>query len=138
MDTDTSRLYRLIKEWKLDWRHPELNRIVQKIEKGRMRPQQSRRWLKKIRPWVEAQQKCFNPFPPAPEQETLGKFDIEVGKLKERSDVVRVGLRITDRPRHALISGTTGSGKSNVLKRIILGLDSINRNSGRIHNDTRP
>ena len=136
MDADTSRLYHLIKEWKLDWRHPELQRIVRKIERGRMRPEQSRRWLKKVAPWVEEQRKCQNPFPSAPDQQMLGDFDIEIGKLKERSDIVRVGLRIMDRPRHVLVSGSTGSGKTNVLRRIIIGIDSINRNGGRIHTDT--
>ena len=138
MDADTSRLYRLIKDWKLEWRYPGLQKVVKKIEKGRMRPQQSRRLLKRIAPWVEEQRKCLNPFPPAPDQQMLGKFDIEIGKLKERSDTVRAGLRISDRPRHVLVAGETGSGKTNVLRRIILGLNSINRNTGRIHNDTRP
>ena len=134
MDADTSRLYRLIKDWKLDWRHPELQRIVRKIERGRMRPQQSRRWLKKIRPWIEEQRICFNPFPPAPNQATLGKFDIELGELTEKPGV-RVGIRALQPGKHLIVFGTTGTGKSTVLRRIIDGFDSINRNAGRIHND---
>ena len=134
MDADTSRLYRLIKEWKLNWRHPELKRIVQKIEKGRMRPQQSRRWLKKIASWVEEQEMCFNPFPPAPDQAALGEFDIELGELIEKPGV-RVGIRALQPGKHLIVFGTTGTGKSTVLRRIIDGFDSINRNAGRIHND---
>jgi len=139
MDQYSSQLYRLIKQYRLDWRHPkELERVVRRIEKGRLRPERAKRWLNRIRPWVEQQQKCFNPFPPAPDQEMLGHFDIEIGRLKESSDIVHAGLRIMDRPRHVLVSGTTGSGKTNVLRRIIIGLDSINRNAGQIHNDTHP
>ena len=139
MDQKTSQLYRLIKQYHLDWRHPkELERVVRRIEKDRLRPEQVRRWMKRIKPWAETQQRCFNPFPPAPSQKELGEFDIEIGTLKERSDVVRVGLRISDRPRHVICCGETGSGKSNLLRRIIFGLDKLNRSADQVHNHSCP
>ena len=135
MSYEVNTLYRLIKKYRLDCRHPrELDRVVKRIEDGRMRPQQAKRWLKKIRPWIRQQEMCFNPFGPAPDQETLGTFDIELGELVENPGV-RVGLRL-DRPRHLMVAGATGAGKSNVLRKLIDGIDAINRDSGRIHRDS--
>lgn len=124
--SEVAQLYQLIKEFRLHWRHPELGRVVKKIEKKRMRPQQARRWLRRIRPWVEEQQRCFNPFGPAPDQETLGEFMFEFGELSERPGT-RVGMRRD--PRHLLVAGATGAGKSNLLRRIIDGLDAHNRSA---------
>jgi hypothetical protein len=133
---DVAKLYQLIMQWRLHWRYPqELNRIVKKIERGRMRPQQAKRWLRKIRPWVEQQQRCFNPFGPAPDQETLGEFMVEFGELIERPGT-RAGIR--SNPRHLLVAGVTGSGKSNLLRRIIDGLDAHNRSTYRLHRDSGP
>jgi len=83
--------------------------------------------------WVEEQKRCFNPFSPAPSQEELGHFDIELGELIENPGV-RVGIRIflKEGPKHVLVAGTTGSGKSNILRRLINGFDAINRAGGRI------
>lgn len=135
MDADTSRLYHLIKQWRLDWRHPkELKRVVKRIEKGRMQPHQAKRWLRKIQPWIEDQERCFNPFPPAPEQEELGRIDIEVGRLIENPDV-RVGIKILDMPKSVIAAGATGSGKSNLIRKLIYGIDALNRAYDRIHND---
>ena len=133
MNQQSMQLYELIKRYRLHWRHPVLERIIRKIERDRMRPQEAKRWLRKIRPWVEQQERCFNPFPPAPSQDELGHFDIEVGELTERPGV-RVGVRVLDRPRHIIAAGFTGAGKSNVLRRVIDGFDAINRAGGRIYN----
>jgi type IV secretory pathway ATPase VirB11/archaellum biosynthesis ATPase len=139
MDPYSAQLYREIKRHRLHWRYPKkFGRILRRIEKGRLSPSQAQRWLRKIKPWIEEDEKCPNPFPPAPDQQTLGDFDIEIGSLKERSDNVRVGVRIMDRPRHVLVAGTTGAGKTNILRRIFIGLNTINRNDGRIHSDPRP
>lgn len=134
MNPQSVQLYELIKHHRLNWRHPELERIVRKIERDKMRPQEAKRWLRKIRPWVEQQERCFNPFPPAPSQEELGHFDIEVGELTEKPGV-RVGVRVLDRPRHVVAAGFTGTGKSNLLRKIIDGLNTINRGGGRIYNN---
>ena len=84
MNQQVIQLYELIKRYRLDWRRPErLKRIVKKIEQGKMRPQEAKRWLRTIRPWVEEQQRCFNPLHPAPSQAELGHFDVELGHLKE-------------------------------------------------------
>ncbi|MFC1604020.1 helicase HerA domain-containing protein [Planctomycetota bacterium] len=127
MNPEAEELYRMIKLFCIDWRHPkELGWIVRKLERGRMTPQLARRWLKKIQPWIEEQRRCFTPFPPAPSQEELGQFDIEIGELIENPGV-RVGVRVLDRPRHIITAGATGAGKSNVLRALIKGFDILNR-----------
>jgi len=136
---EVNMLYALIKRFRLDWRHPkELERVVRRIERGRMKPQQARRWLRRIRPWVEEQTRCFNPFPPAPSQEELGHFQIEVGELAERPGV-RAGIRLGEAGRscHTIVAGTTGSGKTNILRRLIDGLDTLNR-AGGVHSNPDP
>ena len=37
------------------------------------------------------------------------------------------GLRILDRPRHVLIAGSTGSGKTTAIRLIIRGIDRLNQ-----------
>ena len=134
MNDTPAQLYRLIKQYHLDWRHPkELKRVVRRIEKGRMQPHQVKRWMKKIKPWIEQQEKCFNPFPPAPSKEELGRIDIEVGHLTENPDV-RTGIKILDRPRSVIVAGVTGSGKSNLIRKLIYGIDQLNRAYDGIHN----
>ena len=133
---DVAKLYDLIKRYREDWRHPEeLARVVKRIEKGRLRPEQARRWLKKIKPWVEEQERCFNPLRPAPDQSQLGNMDVQLGKLIERKDVtVRYGLRVRQPGKSIMACGTTGSGKSTVLRRLVNELDRINRDALALHN----
>jgi len=86
--------------------------------------------LTTLKPLIEAQELCPNLLPRPPLQEELGTYDLEFGELIE-SPGVRVGLRLLDRPRHLLISGATGSGKSVLLRSIINALDALNRRLGR-------
>ncbi|HSW01042.1 MAG TPA: DUF87 domain-containing protein [Sedimentisphaerales bacterium] len=133
MSDEIIQLCNLIKQWRLDARHPkELRRVMKKIERGRLTPPEAKRWLRRIKPWIEEQQKRFNPLPPAPDQAELGQFDIELGELAERPGV-RVGVRVLSGPRHLIVAGQTGSGKSNVLRKLIDELDALTRNGGRIH-----
>ena len=136
MNREASELYRLIKRYRLDWRHPkELKFVLKRLERGRLQPWQAQRWIRKIQPWIKEQEKCFNPFPPAPDQEELGQFDIEIGELVENPGV-RVGVRLLDRPRHVLVAGSTGAGKSNILRILVNGLDTLNRNKNGIHHNS--
>ena len=135
MNRDSSELYRLVKRYRLDWRHPkELDPIMKMIERDRLRPRLAQIWIRKIDGWKKDQEKCFNPLPTAPDQETLGSFPIELGSLVENG--CRIGIRL--KPRHLLVAGTTGAGKSNILRRLIDGLDSLNRDNGRVHGDPGP
>ena len=135
MSEEQTQLLGLIKQYNLDARHPvEVRRLMRKIERDQVTPFDVRRWLRKIKPWIEEQQKRFNPLPPPPSQEDLGEFDIEIGELIENPGV-RVGIRVVSGPRHLIVAGVTGAGKSNILRRIIDGLDALNRHGGAIHHD---
>jgi hypothetical protein len=128
MSEEQTQLLGLIKQYNLESRHPvEVRRLMRKIERDQLTPFDVRRWLRKIKPWIEEQQKRFNPLPP-PSQEDLGEFDIEIGELVENPGV-RVGIRVVSGPRHLIVAGVTGSGKSNILRRIIDGLDALNRHA---------
>jgi hypothetical protein len=133
MSDEITQLCNLIRQWRLDARHPgELRWVLRKIERGRLTPHEAKRWLRRVGPWIEDQKRRFNPLPPAPNQAELGQFDVELGELAERPGV-RVGIRVLSGPRHLIVAGQTGAGKSNILRRLIDGLDALNRNSGRIH-----
>jgi len=55
-----------------------------------------------------------------------GKYDVEVGHLVG-DPKIRIGLRLLDKPHHVLAIGATGSGKSTLIRRIIIGVEeSIN------------
>lgn len=129
---NAEELRRTIKQYRLDWRHPELKKVLKRIEQGRMSDFQIKRYSKRIKPWVEAQEKCFNPFGPAPaSQEEIGTFDVEAGYCIENPSI-RIGIKILDRAgRSVIAAGCTGSGKSNLIRVLIYGIDSINR---RFHN----
>jgi len=130
MDQSSSQLYRLIKQYCLDFRHPdELARMVRKLERDRARPQQSKRWLKKIRPWIEQQIREGNylPMPPTITDLNLDEepFDVQLGMLTERPEVP-FGMYITTGVHHMIIVGKPGSGKTVTLKVYIKGiLDSF-------------
>ncbi len=133
MSDEIVQLQTLIKQWRLDARHPkELGRVMKKMERGRLTQREAKRWLRKIGPWIKGQQRRFNPLPPAPDQAELGQFDVELGELAERPGV-RVGVRVLSGPRHLIVAGQTGAGKSNILRRLVDGLDALNRRGGSIH-----
>ncbi len=138
MDSYVSQLYQLIKKYHLDDRHPkQLSRVVSRIETGKIRSNEAQRWLRRpfFRRWIQEQQRRFNPFPPAPSREEIDTCDIEIGELVEEPGV-RVGIKIINHPgKHPIICGQTGSGKSTVIRRIIDGINAINRNARRTHND---
>ncbi|MFC1635084.1 hypothetical protein ACFL5Z_09600 [Planctomycetota bacterium] len=118
--SDVSKLYELIKRYRLDWRHPkELKRVVKRIEKGRMRPEQAKRRLKKIRPLIEQQIREGNylPMPPTMEDLQLDEepFEIVLGNLVERPEVP-FGLSISTGVHHIIICGKPSAGKSVTLK----------------------
>jgi len=130
MDQSSSQLYRLIKQYCLDFRHPdELARMVRKLERDRCRPQQAKRWLRKIRPWIEQQIREGNYLPMPPTMTDLNleeePFDVQLGMLTERPEVP-FGIYITTGVHHMVIVGKPGSGKTVTLKVYIKGiLDSF-------------
>lgn len=120
MNPDASLLYRLIKQYALDWRHPdELERVVKRLEKGKLSQVQIRRWMRKIKPWIDEQILKQNYLPSPPKMEDFGidqkPFEITLGQLSERPKVP-FGMNLTKGVHHMIISGKPGSGKTVTLK----------------------
>jgi len=123
MDPDVNRLYRLIKQYRLDIRHAkELGYIVRRIESGRMRPQQARRWLKrrKFRRWIADQVREGNYLPAAPTPADLKLDDrvrdIVIGRSIEQPESP-IHIAVRSGVSHVLIVGKPNSGKSVTLRR---------------------
>lgn len=123
MNHDVNTLYRLIKQYRLDLRHPkELERVVKRIEKDRMKPQQARRWLqrRRFREWIERQVREGNYLPAAPTREDLKlseqPYDIEIGRGIEQPDTP-IHIPVRSGVYHILIVGKPLSGKSVTLRR---------------------
>ena len=65
---------------------------------------------------------CLMRPPTEEELHDQGPPDVEIGTLVEND--LRLGLNFSDRPRHMLITGATGSGKTNALRIMIHRLDA--------------
>jgi len=120
VDQSSSQAYRLIKQYCLDWRHPDkLMRIVRRLERDRVRPPQAKRLLRKIRPMIEQQLREGNYLPMAPSLDGLKMdeepIEIVLGNLVERPEVP-FGLSISTGVHHIVIIGKPMAGKSVTLK----------------------
>jgi hypothetical protein len=130
MNPEGASLYRQIKEFLLDYRHPDqLERVVKKLEKDRMSPGQIRRWIRRIQPWIEKQIREGNYLPLPPKMEDLGidqkPFQIQMGHLCERPDVP-FSMNVTDGVHHLVIVGKPESGKTVSLKVYLTGIEAWN------------
>ena len=71
---------------------------------------------------------CFLHRPPTAEQlYANGPADLEFLTLVESGEGLRYGLKLLDRPRHVIVVGATGAGKTTVIRNIILKIDAHNR-----------
>lgn len=117
-----NRLYSLIKRYYLDVRHPErYGRVVRRIERGRMTPQQAAKWLKKriLHRDIERQIREGNYLPPAPTPDDLQREQetpmVTIGHYIERPEV-ELQVPVTQAVPHMLIVGKPDSGKSVTLR----------------------
>ena len=126
-----NQLLQVIEAYRLEDRHPdEIEPIVLAAQHGMLSDAMAKAYLVAIEPWVDAQKRCWNGLPRAPDQEELGEYDIPLGELIERPGV-RAGIRLLDRPRHILVSGATNSGKSTLLRRLVIATESLYSQLGR-------
>jgi hypothetical protein len=131
MNPEASHLYRLIKQYVLDWRHPDLlARVVRRLEKDKLSQSQVRRWMRKIKPWIEEQVLKQNYLPCPPDPQAFGTeqkpFDLSLGFLSERPEVP-FGVNVSEGVHHAIIVGKPGSGKTVTLKVYISKIIEFNQ-----------
>jgi len=122
-----NQFIRLVKEFRLDDRDPNIRKKVRMIEMGLLSDSMIKILINRIQPLIERQKLCFNPLPKAPTKEELGKFDIEFGELIENPGV-RVGSNETKKVSHSITASVTGGGKSNLLRKKICELSKLKRN----------
>ena len=133
MGKDTHEFYRLVKAYGLEQRrqlYEQLKIPLKLYEIGQLPDSVAAYWNKKLKPYTEELEKCPIPFPLAPDQEELGHYDVEFGRLKENPSV-RAGIILDGIPRHLAVSGATGSGKSTFLRRIIIGINDYIEKTGK-------
>lgn len=123
-----AQLLATIREYGLD-RWGDVEQTAFMAEQGMLSEGMAKAELFRIEPRIEQQKRCPNRLKKPPEPAELGSYDVELGELVEQPGV-RVGLRVSDRPRHLLVAGATGAGKSVNLRRTIAGLDAHGRSHG--------
>ena len=118
-------LERRILETFLD-REPDVAMVLQRIRMGQMSELLAKAILIAWKDRFETARLNPNYLVAPPTQEQLyaeGPPDIELGTLENG---LRFGIRLLDRPRHTLILGNTGSGKSNCLRLIVMAIERLN------------
>ena len=125
-----ARLLHLIAAYRLEDRFPaQIRPIVLMAEHGMLSEEDAEALRHHIRPFIEAQKDFPNLLHRLPTEEQYGDAafpDAPLGSLVEELDLA-FGLRILDRPRHVLIAGSTGSGKTTAIRLIIRGIDRLNQ-----------
>lgn len=119
----------LIRSYGLD-RYREVAEFEVQLENGWPGEALAKASLPWLDEYVEREERCRNLLPKVPDEDELPDFDVEIGELVENPGV-RVGLRFTDSPRHVMISGATGFGKTVMLRRIVNGMDAHARRTGQ-------
>jgi DNA helicase HerA-like ATPase len=117
-------LLELIRVYNLRGR--EMTRAKRLAEHGLLTDATARFYLRKAHEAVKHAKRAPNLLPEPASAEELGQFGIELGELQENPNV-RIGIRNDGRSRHIMVSGGTGSGKSNTIRAIIMGVHAANQ-----------
>jgi hypothetical protein len=115
------RLIEAIRSHKLHLRSTAIANILSAAESGALSELQCFGHLQQLQGPILAQEIRPNTLPEPPPEDVLyadGRPDIELGTLAD-TDGLRFGVRCPDRPRHKLIIGATGSGKSTLQRHLI-------------------
>ena len=118
-------LHRYIVELNLDNTSDQVAGLRLAIETGRMSELQAKAWLHALEPAIQHAQDFPDVTHRLPDNEELyadGEPDVEIGTLENG---LRFGIRFLDRPRHILISGSTGSAKSSCVRHLIMEIDQL-------------
>lgn len=117
--TRREQLIRAIRESGLAERDPQIAAILHAAEQGRLSESQCLAYLQLLQPRFALQRDRPNFLPGAPEVGRIypnGAPDIEIGTAENG---VRLGFSLVDRPRHKLLNGTSGSGKTTTIRKIV-------------------
>jgi len=114
-------------------RCPELAQYVAMAQYGRMSEGMAKSMLFQLEEAIDlsTDYPCF--LHRAPREDQLlanGKPEIEFLTLQEGEGELRCGIRLADRPRHMLVAGSTGSGKTTALRNVITRVHEMNSREG--------
>jgi hypothetical protein len=132
--THVQTLLQLFHEFPLCQKHPELTPYYQLALSGMLSDGMAKAILVQLQDTVNHSIDFPNFLHRIPTEEQLyagGKPNVEVGCLVE-DPKIRVGF-ILDRPSHVLCSGSTGGGKSTLIRRIILEVEALNAEITELH-----
>jgi hypothetical protein len=127
-----NRLTKAIRDHNLHVRSTAIANILYAAENGFLSELQCLGLLQQLQEPIRAQEIRPNRLPEPPGEDVLyadGRPDIELGTLAD-TDGLRFGVRFPDRPRHKLIIGTTGSGKTTLMRRLIQEIYRLCRERG--------
>ena len=110
-------------------RHPDLAQYEMMAQLGQLSQNMAKVILYQLQDVIQESEDFPNFLHRPPSEEQIneeGKPDIEIGNLIE-GEQLRFGLRILDRPRHVICAGSTGSGKTTSIRKIILAIHELNK-----------
>lgn len=119
-------LYGDIIELHLD-REDYWNFLRARIEAGGVTESQARAYLIHHHDEIEKAKLRPNVLPPPPDEEeyySQGRPDFEIGTLENE---LRFGFRLLDRTRHIVLTGTSGSGKTNLMLAFLIRIAAHNQ-----------
>ena len=128
MNDHVSILLRVLAEYSLCDRFPELATYEMLAQIGQLSQSTARAVLLQIQDVIEYYEDfpCCLHRPPTEEQlYTQGRPDICIGHLVEGTQLP-YGIKFSDRPRHVLAAGATGSGKTTLFRVIMLAVEALN------------
>ena len=123
------RLIATIDAYGLADRYPELRYYRELAARGRLSEGIAKALLTSLQSLVEEQEDFPNLLHRSPTTELLyavGPPDVELGSLIE-GEQPRFGIRLLDRPRFVICAGSTGSGKTNSIRKALTGVHAMNR-----------
>jgi chromosomal replication initiation ATPase DnaA len=126
--SSVAELIATIKYYHLDEHDDQVADILFMAEQGMLSESMAKAYLFSLQDAIE-HAKDFPNFlhrPPTQEQlDARGKPDIEVGTLVE-GEQARCGIRLKGRVPHILAAGSTGSGKSTLMRAMIHRIEELN------------
>lgn len=125
------QLVHTIRSHGLHERSAEVANVLAAAESGVLSELQCIGYLQQLQPLVREQETRPNLLPEPPDEEQLyadGRFPLEFGTLEGRD--LRMGLYL-DPLKHVLACGQTDTGKSTLMRGLVIGLDRLAKETGR-------
>jgi len=126
--SSVAELIATIKYYHLDDRYLDIADILFMAEQGMLGESMAKGYLFSLQEIIEHAKDFPNFLHRPPTQEQLnarGAPDIEIGTLVE-GDHARCGIRLRHRVPHILAAGSTGGGKSTLMRAMIHRIEELN------------